>query len=213
MDLLFRLNTNWILAAIVSFRCACVPSRFSCVRFSRQEYWSVLPCPPPGALLHPETEPLSPLSPAILFILFAYLFYYILVYTCWSQSPNLSHLPFPTLVSICLFSMFVSLVLNFLLAVEFFFARTRLNSYSHNVQWIHRGSTQAIGGERSLRINEGLDTPRNTKKGHLVVYNQVATSCSVPWPHSQHLMKNNVPSWKDKESTWDKIKVKREISV
>ena len=28
--------------------------------FSRQEYWSGLPCPPPGNLLDPETEPMSP---------------------------------------------------------------------------------------------------------------------------------------------------------
>ena len=28
--------------------------------FSRQEYWSGLPCPPPGDLLDPGTEPVSP---------------------------------------------------------------------------------------------------------------------------------------------------------
>ena len=28
--------------------------------FSRQEYWSGLPCPPPGNLPHPGTEPRSP---------------------------------------------------------------------------------------------------------------------------------------------------------
>ena len=28
--------------------------------FSRQEYWSVLPCPPPGDLPDPEMEPRSP---------------------------------------------------------------------------------------------------------------------------------------------------------
>ena len=28
--------------------------------FSRQEYWSGLPFPPPGDLSHPETEPVSP---------------------------------------------------------------------------------------------------------------------------------------------------------
>ena len=28
--------------------------------FSRQEYWSALPCPPPGDLPNPGTEPLSP---------------------------------------------------------------------------------------------------------------------------------------------------------
>ena len=28
--------------------------------FSRQEYWSGLPCPPPGYLPHPRIEPVSP---------------------------------------------------------------------------------------------------------------------------------------------------------
>ena len=57
-------------------------SRFSCVRlfatpwtvgcpaplsmgFPRQEYWSGLPCPPPGNLLHPGIEPMSPEAPAL----------------------------------------------------------------------------------------------------------------------------------------------------
>ena len=56
--------------------CVCVLSRFSCVRlcdpmgyiarqaplsigFSRQEYWSGLPCPPPGDLPHPGIKPVS----------------------------------------------------------------------------------------------------------------------------------------------------------
>ena len=30
------------------------------MRFSRQEYWSGLPCPPPGDLTHPGIEPASP---------------------------------------------------------------------------------------------------------------------------------------------------------
>ena len=59
----------------------CGPSRFSCVRlfatlwtvalhvplsmgFSRQEYWSGLPCPPPGDLPDPGTEPVSLMFPA-----------------------------------------------------------------------------------------------------------------------------------------------------
>ena len=32
--------------------------------FSRQEYWSGLPCPPPGDLLDPGIEPVSPASSA-----------------------------------------------------------------------------------------------------------------------------------------------------
>ena len=33
--------------------------------FSRQEYWSELPCPPPGNLHDPGIEPRSPASPAL----------------------------------------------------------------------------------------------------------------------------------------------------
>ena len=33
--------------------------------FSRQEYWSVLPCPPPGDLPDPGIEPISLVSPAL----------------------------------------------------------------------------------------------------------------------------------------------------
>ena len=35
------------------------------VGFSRQEYWSGLPCPPPGDLPDPGTEPRSVVSPAL----------------------------------------------------------------------------------------------------------------------------------------------------
>ena len=61
---------------------ACVPSCFSPVRlfvilwavarqaplstrFSRREYWSGLPCPPPGDLPEPGIEPLSLTNPAL----------------------------------------------------------------------------------------------------------------------------------------------------
>ena len=33
--------------------------------FSRQEYWSGLPCLPPGDLPYPGIEPMSPVSPAL----------------------------------------------------------------------------------------------------------------------------------------------------
>ena len=35
------------------------------MRFSRQEYWSGLPFPPPEDLPNPGTEPGSPVSPAL----------------------------------------------------------------------------------------------------------------------------------------------------
>ena len=60
----------------------CVQSHFICVQlfatpwtvayqaplsmgFSRQEYWNGLPCPPPGDLPKPGTEPMSLTSPAL----------------------------------------------------------------------------------------------------------------------------------------------------
>ena len=62
--------------------CACVLSHFSHVRLCavlwtvtrqaplsmgilRQEYWSGLPCPPPGDLPNPESEPTSVMSPGL----------------------------------------------------------------------------------------------------------------------------------------------------
>ena len=36
-----------------------------CMGFSRQEYWSRLPCPPPGDLPDTGTEPTSLMSPAL----------------------------------------------------------------------------------------------------------------------------------------------------
>ena len=62
--------------------CCAVPSRFSHVQlfatpgtvahqaslsmgFSRQEYWSGLPCPPPGDLPNPGIEPVTLTSPAM----------------------------------------------------------------------------------------------------------------------------------------------------
>ena len=42
-----------------------VPQALLPMGFSRQEYWSGLPCPPPGDLPNPGTEPESPVSPAL----------------------------------------------------------------------------------------------------------------------------------------------------
>ena len=43
----------------------CNPPGSSVMGFSKQEYWGGLPCPPPGDLPHPGTEPLSLLSPTL----------------------------------------------------------------------------------------------------------------------------------------------------
>ena len=48
------------------------PTRLLCPwRFSRQEYWRELPCPPPGDLPSPETEPMSLTSLALAGTFFA----------------------------------------------------------------------------------------------------------------------------------------------
>ena len=35
------------------------------MRSPRQEYWSSLPCPPPGDLPNPGMEPVSPVAPSL----------------------------------------------------------------------------------------------------------------------------------------------------
>ena len=42
----------------------CSPTGSSVIGFSRQEYWSGLPCPPPGDLPNPGIKPMSPAAPA-----------------------------------------------------------------------------------------------------------------------------------------------------
>ena len=43
----------------------CTPPGSSIHKSFRQEYWSVLPFPPPGNLPNPGIEPVSPASPAL----------------------------------------------------------------------------------------------------------------------------------------------------
>ena len=42
------------------------PTRLLSMGFARQDYWSVLPFPPPGNLPHPGIKPMSPVSPALI---------------------------------------------------------------------------------------------------------------------------------------------------
>ena len=43
----------------------CSPPGSSVMGFSRQDYWSGLPCPPPGDLPNPGIKPVSPMSPTL----------------------------------------------------------------------------------------------------------------------------------------------------
>ena len=73
---------TWAVSLLYAKVCACVPSHFSCVKlfatlwivahqaplsigFSRQKYWSWLPCPSPGHLPNPGIESRLLTSPAL----------------------------------------------------------------------------------------------------------------------------------------------------
>ena len=53
---LAALSRVWLFATPWAVACQAPLS----MRFSRQEYWSGLPCPPPGDLPNPGIEPRSP---------------------------------------------------------------------------------------------------------------------------------------------------------
>ena len=57
-----RFSHAWLLATLWIVAPPPVPLFMG---FSRQEYWSGLPWPPPGDLPNPGIEPTSPLSPAL----------------------------------------------------------------------------------------------------------------------------------------------------
>ena len=59
--LLSRLSRVWLCATPWTIAHQDPPS----MGFSRQEYWSGLPCPPPGDLPHPGIEPATLMSPAL----------------------------------------------------------------------------------------------------------------------------------------------------
>ena len=75
-------RASYFLYLLIFYLMYCVPSRFSCVwlcatlwtvahqvplsmGFSRQEYWSGVPCPPAGDLPHPGITPVSLKPPAL----------------------------------------------------------------------------------------------------------------------------------------------------
>ena len=53
------------LCPIFCYPMDCSPQAPLSMEFSRQEYWSGLPCPPPGDLPDPGLEPMYVMSPAL----------------------------------------------------------------------------------------------------------------------------------------------------
>ena len=69
---LARKTDNYCAVCLVTQSCLtlcnprdCSPPGSSVHGFSRQEYWSGLPCPPPRDLSDPGIEPVSPASPSL----------------------------------------------------------------------------------------------------------------------------------------------------
>jgi len=58
---LSHLSHLWLFATLWTVACQAPLS----MEFFREEYWSVLPCPPPGDLPNPGIEPVSLKSPAL----------------------------------------------------------------------------------------------------------------------------------------------------
>ena len=59
--MLGRFSHVWLFATLWIVACQALLS----MRFSRQKYWSGLPCPPPEDLSNPRTKPASLVSPAL----------------------------------------------------------------------------------------------------------------------------------------------------
>ena len=59
--MLSHFSCVWLFVTLSTIACQASMS----MKFSRQEYWSELPWPPPGDLPNPGTEPVSPVAPAL----------------------------------------------------------------------------------------------------------------------------------------------------
>ena len=108
---------------------ACVLSHFSCVQFcatlwivahqaplfmgfSRQEYWSGLPCPPPGDLPDPGVKPMSPVSPAL-----------------QADSLPLSHQGSPCVYRFIYIHIFLHVNIYFILLIIFIYTHTHTHMH------------------------------------------------------------------------------------
>ena len=82
--------------------------------FSRQEYWSGLPCPPPGNLPNPGIKPVTLMSPALIggFVFFLSFFFFTTC-TVWEARISLSNFIFMWSVSIYICFQFFCVYLLF----------------------------------------------------------------------------------------------------
>ena len=58
-------QSNWLMFTYLLTLWTIAPQAPLSTGFSRQEYWSGLPFPPPGDLPNPVIKPMSPVSPAL----------------------------------------------------------------------------------------------------------------------------------------------------
>ena len=61
MQNVVTLGKSWAVSYKIKYRLTRQPRNLTLsMKFSRQEYWSGLPCPPPGDPPNPEIKPRSP---------------------------------------------------------------------------------------------------------------------------------------------------------
>ena len=99
------------------------------MRFSRQEYWSGLPCPPPGTLSDPEIEPGSLTSPALAGRFF-------ITSDTWEAHIQVLGFGFESNIPMCLFFFFLTL-----------FYYTILYWFCHTSTWIRHRCTWVLNPE------------------------------------------------------------------
>ena len=97
----------------------CRPPGSSVHGILQQEYWNGLPCPPPGDLPHPGTEPASLVSPA-------------LTGMCFTKSATFVTWP----ILSCMLSTFSIKFLSLLIIAFFFFSSTVVWSFQHSMSYL-----------------------------------------------------------------------------
>ena len=76
MCVLSHFSHVWLFAILWTVACQAPLS----MEFSRQEYWSALPCPPPGDLPYPGIKPTPSVAPALQADIYIYIYIDIYIY-------------------------------------------------------------------------------------------------------------------------------------
>ena len=135
------------------------PPRSSVHGIFRQEYWSGLPCPPPGDLPNPGIKPTSPMSPALAGSFFT-------TSATWEDWPYESCFPyfpwflFVNYLSILLARLYRETLVHFSFPA---FARSLKHAW-----WEHTCSLPGgVGGPRGRWRHRGVCAPKSFQMGEI----------------------------------------------